>query len=252
VKRLRAAFEDFGAMMIFAGEALQWAVRPPFRPELILLQMAAIGVGSAFIISTTAFFTGMVLALQANYAMSQLGAEGYVGGSVAVSLARELAPVLTALFVIGRSGSAIATEIGTMRVTEQIDAMDTMAVNPIQYLVVPRIIAAVAMFPLLTMLFNSIGYAGAYLMGIYVAEIPEGPFLEHTRNFIEPHDIGHGLVKALIFGLVVSVITSWRGYAAQGGATGVGEGTTRAVVMSSIAILLVDTAFVLVTVGAGR
>jgi len=252
LSRLRAAFEDFGAMLLFAAEALQWAVRPPFRPEQILLQMAAIGVGSAFIISTTAFFTGMVLALQANYAMSQLGAEGYVGGSVAISLARELGPVLTALFVIGRSGSAIATELGTMRVTEQIDAMDTMAVNPIQYLVVPRVIASVGMFPLLTMVFDAIGYAGAYLVGIYVAEIPEGPFLEHTKNFVEPHDIGHGLVKALIFGAVVAVITCWRGYAATGGAKGVGEGTTRAVVMSSIAILLVDTGFVLVTVGAGK
>jgi len=252
VKRLRDAFEDFGRMLFFGAVAFRSLFRRPFRPELILLQMAAIGVGSVFIVSTTAFFSGMVLALQANYAMGQLGAEGYVGGSVAISLSRELAPVLTALFVIGRSGSAIATEIGTMRVTEQIDAMETMAVDPVQYLVGPRIVASVAMFPLLTMLFNAIGFAGAYLMGIFVAEIPEGPFLEHTRTFVEPHDIGHGLFKALIFGAVVAVITCWRGYAATGGAKGVGEGTTRAVVMSSIAILLVDTAFVLVTVGSGK
>jgi phospholipid/cholesterol/gamma-HCH transport system permease protein len=252
VTRLRDAIEDFGRMLFFGAAAFRSIFRSPFRPELVLLQMAAIGVGSAFIVSTTAFFSGMVLALQANYAMAQLGAEGYVGGSVAISLSRELAPVLTALFVIGRSGSAIATEIGTMRVTEQIDAMETMAVDPVQYLVSPRIVASVAMFPLLTMLFNAIGFAGAYLMGIFVAEIPEGPFLEHTRTFVEPHDIGHGLFKALIFGAVVAVITCWRGYAATGGAKGVGEGTTRAVVMSSIAILLVDTAFVLVTVGSGK
>jgi phospholipid/cholesterol/gamma-HCH transport system permease protein len=251
MNRLREAFEDFGRMVFFAVETVQWIFRPPFRPELILAQMAAIGVGSAFIVSTTAFFSGMVLALQANYAMRQLGAEGYVGGSVAISLARELAPVLTAL-VIGRSGSAISTELGTMRVTEQIDAMETMAVNPIQYLVVPRLIASVAMFPLLTMVFNALGFFGAYLMGIFVAEIPEGPFLEHTRAFVEPADIGHGLFKALIFGAVVAIITCWRGYGATGGAKGVGEGTTRAVVMSSIAILLVDTGFVLITVGSGK
>jgi phospholipid/cholesterol/gamma-HCH transport system permease protein len=250
--RLREAFEDFGQMILFGLDTLRWAVRPPYRPELILIQMAAIGVGSVFIVSTTAFFTGVVLALQANYAMRQLGAEGYVGGSVAISLARELAPVLTALFIIGRSGSAVSTEIGTMRVTEQIDAMETMAVNPVQYLVVPRLIASVGMFPLLTMVFNALGFGGAYLMGIYVAEIPEGPFLEHTRTFVEPRDILHGIFKALIFGGVVAIITCWRGYAAAGGAKGVGEGTTRAVVMSSIAILLVDTAFVLVTVGSGR
>ena len=239
-------------MIFFAGEALAWTFRPPFRLELILLQMAAIGVGSVFIVSTTGFFSGLVLCLQANYAMRQLGAEGYVGGSVAIGLARELGPVFTALFVVARSGSAISTELGTMRVTEQIDAMETMAVNPIQYLVVPRLLASLAMFPLLTMLFDAVGYAGAYIIGIVLAEIPPGPFIEHTRTLLEPKDLVHGLVKALIFGGVVAIITCWRGYAATGGSKGVGEGTTRAVVMSSIAILLVDTAFVLVTVGSGR
>src|SRR6266540_4162392 len=127
-------------MILFAVETIQWVFRPPFRPELVLAQMAAIGVGSTFIVGTTGFFTGMVFALQVTYAMGQFGAEGYVGGSVALALARELAPVLTALMVIGRSGSAIATELGTMRVTEQIDAMETMAVNPVQYLAVPRLL----------------------------------------------------------------------------------------------------------------
>ena len=124
------------------GEVIAWMVRPPFRPALVLAQMAAIGVGSLFIVGVTGTFTGMVLALQGNYALRQFAAEGFVGGSVAVSLARELSPVMTALMVTGRSGSAIATELGTMRVTEQIDAMETMAVNPLQYLVVPRVIAS--------------------------------------------------------------------------------------------------------------
>ena len=252
MRRLAAALEDFGQMLFFFLETLAWALRPPYRLELILSQMAFIGVGSMFIVGVTGTFTGMVLALQFGYAMKQFAADGYVGGSVAVALTRELAPVLTALMVTGRSGSAISTELGTMRVTEQIDAMETMAVNPVQYLVVPRLLASLAMFPLLTMVFDALGYAGAYLMGIYVARIPEGPFLEHTRTLVDPKDIFHGIFKSLIFGAVVAVITCWRGYSASGGSKGVGESTTRAVVASSIAILLVDVGFVLVTVGSGK
>ncbi len=248
--RLRAAFEDFGQMVLFAGETFAWAFRPPFRLELVLAQMAFIGAGSVFIVGVTGTFSGMVLALQGNYAMKQFAAEGYVGGSVALALARELSPVLTALMVTGRAGSAIATELGTMRVTEQIDAMDSMAVNPIQYLVVPRVVASLAMFPVLTMLFNALGYAGAYLVGIYVAGIPVGPFIEHTRGFLVPEDILHGLFKAVVFGLVVAIVTSWRGYSASGGAKGVGEGTTRAVVTSSISIFVVDYLITSATVGS--
>jgi phospholipid/cholesterol/gamma-HCH transport system permease protein len=248
MRRLAAALDDFGQMLFFFVETLAWALRPPYRPELILHQMAFIGVGSVFIVGVTGTFTGMVLALQFGYAMKQFAADGYVGGSVAVALSRELAPVLTALMVTGRSGSAIATELGTMRVSEQIDAMDSMAVNPIQYLVVPRVIAAVLMFPALTMLFNMLGFAGAYVMALYVSAIPEGPFLEHTRELMVPADVWHGIWKALLFGLVVSVVTTWRGYAATGGSRGVGEGTTRAVVASSIGILVADYAITLFSV----
>ena len=247
--RVRAGFEDFGRMLIFAGEAVAWALRPPFRPDLILAQMAFIGVGSAFIVGATGLAAGMVFALQMNYALKQFAAEGYVGGSVAFSLARELAPIFTALMVTGRAGSAISTELGTMRVTEQIDAMESMAVNPIQYLVVPRIIASVLMFPVLTMVFNVIGYGGGFVMGVYVARIPIGPFVEHTREFMDPSDVMHGLYKALVFGLLVSVITTWRGYAATGGARGVGEGTTRGVVASSIAVLVADYVITFISVG---
>jgi len=249
MRRVQAAFEDFGRMILFAVEAVAWAFRPPFRPELIISQMAFIGVGSAFIVGATGLSAGMVFALQMNYALKQFAAEGFVGGSVAFSLARELSPVFTALMVTGRAGSAIATELGTMRVTEQLDAMESMAVSPIQYLVVPRIIAAIVMLPLLTMLFNVIGYGGGYLMGVYVARIPVGPFIEHTREFMNPADIMHGLLKAVVFGAIVSVITTWRGYAAAGGAKGVGEGTTRGVVMSSIAVLLADYVITFISVG---
>ncbi len=247
--RLRAGLEDFGQMILFSFETVAWAFRPPFRLDLIVTQMAFIGVGSAFIVGATGLSAGMVFALQMNYALKQFAAEGYVGGSVAFSLARELAPIFTALMITGRAGSAIASELGTMRVTEQIDAMESMAVNPIQYLVVPRVIAAILMFPVLTMVFNVIGYGGGFVMGVYVARIPIGPFLEHTREFMDPGDILHGLLKAVIFGLIVSVVTTWRGYAASGGAKGVGEGTTRAVVMSSIAVLVADYVITFIAVG---
>jgi phospholipid/cholesterol/gamma-HCH transport system permease protein len=151
--------------------------------------------------------------------------------------------------VTGRSGSAICTEIGTMRVTEQIDAMETMAVNPVQYLAVPRVVAATLMFPALAMLFSSVGYSGGYLLGVHVSQIPPGPFLEHTREMVNVHDILHGLLKALVFGGVISIIACYRGYVASGGSRGVGEGTTRAVVMSSIAILVLDYAITFVALG---
>src|SRR5512133_2245179 len=249
MERLRAALEDFGRMIFFAAEVVAWAVRPPFRLELIVAQMAFIGVGSAFIVGATGLAAGMVFALQMNYALKQFAAEGFVGGSVAFSLARELAPIFTALMVTGRAGSAISTELGTMRVTEQIDAMESMAVNPIQYLVVPRIIASILMFPVLTMVFNVIGYGGGYLMGVYVANIPVGPFVAHTREFMVPSDILHGLLKAVIFGLIVSIITTWRGFSATGGSRGVGEGTTRGVVWSSIAVLAADYVITFIAVG---
>jgi phospholipid/cholesterol/gamma-HCH transport system permease protein len=249
VERMRAVFEDFGRMILFAGEAVAWVFRPPFRVDLVISQMAFIGVGSVFIVGATGLAAGMVFALQMNFALRQFAAEGYVGGSVAFSLARELSPIFTALMVTGRAGSAIATELGTMRVTEQIDAMESMAVNPIQYLVVPRILASLLMFPVLTMVFNVIGYGGGYVMGIYVARIPVGPFVEHTREFMDPADVMHGLYKAVVFGLLVSIITTWRGYAASGGAKGVGEGTTRAVVWSSVAVLVADYVITFISVG---
>jgi len=249
MRKLRAALEDFGQMLFFAAETVAWALRPPFRLDQLLAQMAFIGAGSAFIVGVTGSFAGMVFGLQMNYAMKQFAAEGYVGGSTAFALSRELAPVFTALMVTSRAGSAITTELGTMRVTEQLDAMETMAVSPIQYLVVPRVLAALVMFPALTMLFDALGYAGAYLMGVYVAGIPVGPFVEHTREFLGMDDIMHGLWKAVIFGGLVAIITTWRGYSASGGARGVGEGTTRAVVASAIAILVADYAATVLFVG---
>jgi phospholipid/cholesterol/gamma-HCH transport system permease protein len=252
VNRFTKALEDLGEMVFFTWRTLTWLIRPPYRLELLVAQCAEIGVGSIFIVGLTGTFTGMVLALEGAYALRLFsGAEGYVGGSVAISLARELAPVLTSLMVIGRAGSAMATELGTMRVTEQIDAMESMAVSPMQYLVAPRVLASVMMFPVLTVLFDGLGYLGAYFVGIYVSNIPAGPFIEHTRTFVDPPDILHGLLKSVIFGAVVSLITCYRGFSATGGAKGVGTSTTRAVVMSSISILLADYIFTLITISKG-
>lgn len=236
-------------MVLFLGETLVWLVRPPFRLELLVHQMSVIGVGSSFIVAVTGLFTGMVLALQGNYAMRQFGAEGYVGGFVAISLVRELGPVLTALMVTGRSGSAITTEMGTMRVTEQIDAMESMAVNPVHYLSVPRVAAATLMMPVLDVLFTGVGYLGGYLIGVYVSRIPPGPFLDHTKSMLEVGDLLHGLFKALVFGLVVSTIATYRGYSATGGSRGVGEATTRSVVWSSVAILVLDYVITFLSIG---
>jgi len=249
VRGVRAVFEGFGDLVLFSGETLAWTVRPPWRAELLLQQMAAIGVGSTFIVAVTGLFAGMVLALQGNHAMRQFGAEGYVGGFVAIGLVREFGPVFTGLMVTGRSGSAITTELGTMRVTEQIDAMETMAVNPVHYLVVPRVLAATLMMPVLAVVFSGMGYLGGYLIAIYVSGIPPGPFIDHTRSMVEVNDITHGLLKALIFGTVVSLIATHRGYAATGGARGVGEATTRAVVMSSVAILVLDYVITFLAIG---
>jgi phospholipid/cholesterol/gamma-HCH transport system permease protein len=249
VGRIRSAFEDLGNLVLFFFETLAWVVRPPVRVELLLQQMAAIGVGSSFIVAVTGLFAGMVLALQGNYAMRQFGAEGYVGGFVAISLVRELGPVFTALMVTGRSGSAITTELGTMRVTEQIDAMESMAVNPIHYLAVPRVVAATLMMPVLDVLFTGVGYLGGYLIAVHVSGIPPGPFLDHTRSMLDVGDLGHGLLKAVIFGTVVSTIATYRGFTASGGARGVGEATTRAVVWSSVAILVLDYVITFLAIG---
>jgi phospholipid/cholesterol/gamma-HCH transport system permease protein len=249
VGRIRAVLEDFGGQVLFAGETLAWTLRPPFRPELLMQQAAAIGVGSTFIVAVTGLFAGMVLALQGNYAMRQFGAEGYVGGFVAISLVRELGPVFTALMVTGRSGSAITTEMGTMRVSEQIDAMESMAVNPIHYLVVPRVVAATLMMPLLAVVFSATGYLGGYLIGTYVSYIPPGPFLDHTKSMVEVKDLTHGLTKAILFGTVVSLIATYRGFTATGGSRGVGEATTRAVVWSSVSILVVDYLLTFLSIG---
>ncbi len=232
--------EGVGAATLLAWEGLALIFRGPFRWRLYLQQLEFVGVGSLLIVLLTGGFTGMVMAVQSAYAFKLFGAEGFVGTTVAYSLTRELAPVLAGLMVTGRVGSSIATEIGTMGVTEQIDALRTMAVNPIQYLVSPRIAALVIAMPILTVLFSIIGIAGAWLVAVVGMGLDEGVFYARIVNVLLPWDVMSGLIKAAVFGLTIAVVSCYAGYTAKGGARGVGIATTRAVVYSSVAVLVVD------------
>ncbi len=234
------AIESVGRASQFFFETLFWLVRPPFRFKIIFSAMEFVGVGSLFIVILTGFFTGAVFALQGATAFRLFNAESLVGSTVALSLARELAPVLTGLMVSGRAGSGIATEIGTMRVTEQIDALYTMAVNPIQYLIVPRFLAGVIMVPLLTALFNLVGMVGCYSVGVGLLHIDEGVFYENVKWFVEPSDIYNGLIKSCFFGGILTLVGCYKGFYATGGARGVGLATTQSVVVSSVLILAAD------------
>ena len=188
----------------------------------------------------TALFTGGVLALQTFKGFERFHAEAYVGSVVALSMLRELAPVLTGLMVAGRAGSAMAAELGNMRVTEQIDAIATMGVNPVQYLLSPRLVAAVTMVPLLCVLYTTVGMVGAYLIAVQVLGGDTGIFLQSVRDISVPKDIVMGIVKAGVFGFIVSAVSCRHGFFATGGARGVGLATTRAVVESCVAILIAN------------
>ena len=180
------------------------------------------------------------MALQIGQAFRMFNAETLTGPTVALALARELSPVFTAIMVTARAGSAMATELGTMRVTEQIDALRTMAVDPIDYLVAPRIVASLVMVPILTMFFNLVGMFGCWLVSVKLLGIDHGIFMARVREYVDPSDLGNGLVKAAVFGLILAVMGCYRGFHASGGARGVGMATTSAVVYSCVLILVFD------------
>ena len=219
---------------------LRWAAKPPFRWGLTLNQAEFIGVGSLFIVLLTGLFTGLVFALQSSFAFAKFNAESLVGATVVIAMCRELAPVLTGLMVTGRAGSAIATELGTMRVTEQIDALSTMAVNPVQYLVVPRVVAMTAVMPLLTMLFNAVGFVGAYLVSVLQSGINEGTFMGRIHQIVELSDLLGGLAKSAVFGFAIALIACHKGMNAEGGSRGVGVAATQTVVSGSVTVLVLD------------
>jgi phospholipid/cholesterol/gamma-HCH transport system permease protein len=232
--------EGAGKAALLFFETLVWTIRPPYRIRLLFQAMEFVGVGSLFIVLLTGLFTGAVFALQGAGAFRLFGAESLVGPTVGISLARELAPVLTGLMVAGRAGSGIATELGTMRVTEQIDALYTMAVNPVQYLVVPRFLAGISMVPVLCGLFTLIGMVGCYVVGVVLLRIDEGVFMEQTRWIVDPDDLTSGMIKAIIFGGILTMVGCYKGFYASGGARGVGLATTESVVASSVLILVAD------------
>ncbi|XXF81359.1 ABC transporter permease [Myxococcaceae bacterium GXIMD 01537] len=231
---------EIGGVAALLFEVLRWSVRRPLRATNHFTQLDFVGVGSIFIVSLTGLFTGMVFAFQSATAFELFDAESLVGPTVALTLTRELAPVFSALMVTMRAGSAMCTELGTMRVTEQVDALETMAVNPIQYLLVPRVMAGFIMVPVLAMLFNTTGLSGAYFVSVVVKNVSAGTFISRTRQWLEPMDFVETLVKGAIFGLTVALICCYKGYNASGGAKGVGKATTEAMVASALSIFILD------------
>lgn len=232
--------DNIGNVVTLTGQTLIWMVRPPYRPSQLLAAMDFIGVQSIFIVALTGTFSGMVLALQMSHALATFSAEGQVGGIVAIALTRELAPVFAAIMVTARAGSAMAAELGNMRVTEQIDAITTMGVSPVQYLLSPRLLASMIMVPMLTVLYMTVGMAGAYVVAVMWLGGDGGVFAQSVRTLTVVEDLRMGIVKAFVFGFVLSAISCRHGYFASGGAKGVGLATTRAVVESCVTILIVN------------
>lgn len=231
-------FQGCGRLMVFMGQAVAHVFLPPFFPRLFLRQLGDIGYYSLPVVGMTALFTGMVLALQSYTGFARFNAESAIAGVVVLSVTRELAPVLAGLMVAGRVGASIAAEIGTMRVTEQIDALTTLSVNPFKYLIAPRILAGTLMLPCLVLTGDIIGVFGGYIVSIYNLGFSPGRYLSQTWEIVEVIDVTSGLVKAGVFGLIVALMGCYHGFNSQRGAQGVGAATTNAVVSSSILILI--------------
>ena len=233
-----AFLASIGRLAIFTGNALVNSWRPPFYPRIILRQMIEVGYYSLPVIGLTAIFTGAVLALQSYSGFSRFSAESSIAIVVVLSITRELGPVLAGLMVAGRIGAAFAAEIGTMRVTEQIDALTTLSTNPFKYLVFPRILAGVVMLPILVLIADIIGVMGGYLVSVYKLGFAPGPYLQSTFEYLEFRDVVSGLTKASVFGFIITLMGCYHGYYSGRGAQGVGAATTNAVVSSSVLILL--------------
>jgi phospholipid/cholesterol/gamma-HCH transport system permease protein len=229
-----------GRLVLFIAMAVYQGIKPPYYPRQIWRQFIDIGYYSLPVIGLTATFTGMVLALQSYTGFSRFSAEGAVATVVVLSITRELAPVLAGLMVAGRIGAAMAAEIGTMRVTEQVDALVTLSTNPIQYLVAPRILAGLLMLPLLVLVADIIGVFGGYLVSVYKLGFNPGNYLHQTVQYLKSIDVISGLVKAAVFGFLISTLGCYHGYYSKGGAQGVGAATTNAVVSASILILVLN------------
>jgi phospholipid/cholesterol/gamma-HCH transport system permease protein len=231
-----------GQVALFALEGVSHLLRPPFYARLFLKAFIEVAYFSLPVVALTAVFTGMVLALQSYTGFARFNAEGAVANVVVLSITRELGPVLAGLMVAGRIGAAFAAEIGTMRVTDQIDALTTLSTNPMKYLVAPRLLAATLALPLLVVVADILGVMGGFLIGTLKLGFSTQGYLKATLDFMQAMDVISGLVKAAVFGFVVALMGCWCGYNSKGGAQGVGSATTSAVVSASILILALDYA----------
>jgi len=229
-----------GRLTLFTLTALSHCFRPPFYPRMIVRQMIDIGFYSLPVVGLTAIFSGMVLALQSYTGFSRFSAESAIADVVVISLTRELGPVLAGLMVAGRIGASMAAEIGTMRVTEQIDALTTLFTNPFKYLIVPRLIAGLLMLPLLVLTADIIGVAGGWVVSVYKLGFNPVTYISNTYDYMKAFDVESGLLKAAAFGFIIALMGCYNGYHSKGGAEGVGTATTNAVVSASIIILIVN------------
>jgi phospholipid/cholesterol/gamma-HCH transport system permease protein len=232
-----ALFAEAGRASLFLRDAMLQGLSPPFYPRQLLQQMLRIGYFSLPVVGLTAFFTGGVLALQIYIGSSRFNAESLVSSIVALGITRELGPVLAGLMVAGRVAAAIAAELGTMRVTEQIDALTTLSTNPFRYLVAPRLLAALITIPLLVGIADTIGIMGGYIVGTGSLGFNGAAYLKNTVDFLEFDDVFSGLIKAAVFGFIIALMGCYHGFNSKGGAQGVGRATTNAVVSASILIL---------------
>jgi phospholipid/cholesterol/gamma-HCH transport system permease protein len=239
-ERVYAMVQELGAIFTLFLHFLYWVPRPPSEVRNILKQMEEVGVRSMPVVLVTATFTGMVLALQSYSGFQRFQATSFVGSVVALSITRELGPVFAGLMVSGRVGAAMAAELGTMKVTEQIDALVTLATNPVKYLVVPRVVAATLVLPVLVVFADLVGILGGYFVSVYLLGANPYVYVAKTYQYLEFKDIYTGLIKASVFGMLIALISCHHGFVAEGGAEGVGRATTRAVVASSMMVLISD------------
>lgn len=237
---IQTVLQDVGIFTVFCFDSFKWGFRHPFRYGELLQHIEFIGNKSVLIICLTGLFTGMVFSFQVYQGFKIVNAGNLVGPTVALGITRELGPVLTGLIVAARAGGAMAARLGTMRVTEQIDALEVMGVNPKQFLVAPRIHAALIAVPLLAALFIYVALLGSHLLVVVILGLDEAIFLNKVYLFLEPKDIGQGLFKATIFGLIFSCVCTYRGFYTKGGAKGVGDATNQGVVVSMVLIIVSD------------
>ena len=235
-----AFLASIGRLSMFTASAVRWTVQPPFYFRQMLRQIIDIGYFSLPVVGLTTLFSGMVLALQSYTGFERFSAEDTVATVVVLSVTRELGPVLAGLMVAGRIGASMAAEIGTMRVTDQIDALDTLSTRPMQYLVAPRLLAGAICLPFLVLVGDLIGVFGGYLVGVYRLGFNASIYLARTIEFLEVADVMLGLVKAAVFGFLIALMGCYHGYHSGRGAEGVGRATTNAVVSSSILILIAN------------